>query len=369
MAVVFIAVSGPAMAASQVSFYGQSWFEMWWDKTDGVNNGTGFSDTDMRWQNDGAGVSRFGARFKDGAMSGNVELGMIDGRDNGYASVRTRQVWGEYDFGSFKLLVGQTYEKAFMPFLFGARGGQGTYRGEGGIGTRASMIRARFNAGPGELVVAAIDPNTGRGASAGFPAAPFSEIDVTMPRLEVGYDVKVSNFRIQLCGTYQTYNQVQVSTNKDWDITSYAIIGKVTASFGPLELAGGLYSGQNLREFGMGGTKAAWASQFDGTNLRVIDSDLFGWAIGAKFKVNDMFALSAGYGVTSQEQDPVTVGQTKEEDDDKGYHISAFITVAKNFDINLEYGVKDFGDKRAAGALPVDEGKAKYWGAEWILKF
>jgi hypothetical protein len=367
IAVAFMAVSGPAMAKSDVSFYGQSWFATWWDKTDATNNGTAFSDTDSQWITDGAAVSRFGARFKDGPMAGGIEIGLREGRENGYASTRTRQVWGEYDFGSFKLLVGQTYEKAFMPFLMGARGGQGTYRGEGGIGTRAPMIRARFNVGPGELVVAAIDPNTSRGTSAGFYAG--SEIDTGIPKLEIAYDAKVSNFRIQLCYSYQTYDQVQVSTNKDWDITSYALIGKVTATFGPLTIAGGMYTGENLREYGMGGTKGAYASQFDAANLRVIDNEQMGWALGAKFQVNSMFAVSAGYGEISQEQDAVAAGATAEEDDDKGYHISAFVNVAKNFDINFEYGVKDFEDARPAGGVAVDQGKAKYWGAEWILKF
>jgi len=377
IAAAFMVISVmPAAAASQVSFYGQSWFEMWWDKDDAISQGIGFNDTDLQWTTDGAQVSRFGARFKDGPMSGLVEIG-----HGGGTGIRTRHIYGEYDFGGFKLLVGQTYEKSFLPFLAGARGGQGTYRGEGGIGTRTPMIRARFAAGPGELSVAAITPTTSN--LPGGVAAASVETDTNIPRLELAYDVKVSNFRVQLVGTYQTYDIVQLSTNKDWDITSYAMIGKVTADFGPFSVFGGLYSGQNLQEFGMPGTKPAragtvplpllgaadWSCWFNGVNS-LVDTDYFGWALGVKFKVNDMLALSAGYGKISVERDSIVVGQTGFEDDDKGFHLSAFVTVAKNFEIDLEYGVKDWGNYTPAGTLTaIDEGKSKYWGAEWILKF
>jgi hypothetical protein len=362
IAAAYIAVSVmPAAAASDVSFYGQSWFATWWDKTDGTSNGTTFDDTAMTWQTDGAQVSRFGARFKDGPMSGLVEIGLGNG-----AGIRTRHIYGEYDFGGFKLLVGQTYAKSFLPTLYGARGGQGTYRGEASIGTRTPMIRARFNAGPGELAISALTP-TVTTYPAGFAAAFVEDIDSTMPRLEIAYDVKFGNFRLNLVGTHQSYEVVDTATNVGYDVTSYAVMGKLQAAFGPLSLSAGMYSGQNLKEFGMGGLPATATSTWNGT--QILDTDQFGWALGAKFKVNDMFAVAAGYGETDLSQPSGVAGVTDAEDTMKGYHLSAFVTVAKNFDINFEYGVKDWEDIRAAGGLPVDEGKDKYWGMEWILKF
>jgi len=358
-----VACAMPAAAASKVSFSGRANMITVWDKDDATRDGSNFNDTDMTWDEDGQ-TSAFSARFSDGPITGVAEFGMGSRITGATISVRTRHIYGEYDFGNFKLLIGQTYEASFLPFLYGWRGGQGGYRGEATIGTRMPMIRARFNMGPGELKVAGIY-NMGGAYPTGFLAG--RENDITLPKLEAAYSVKFENVKVDLCGTYQTYNIVQVSTNKDWDITSYALMGKVEASFGPLSVAGGLYSGENLGNHGMPG---ALAAGWDGVNQRILDAEQFGWSIGAKYVITPMFYFAAGYGETSMSRPSAVAGQTDYEDDSKGYTMHLGIEVAKNFSIKIGYGVRDEEDMRAAGAATAtDQGKRKYWGATWSMRF
>jgi hypothetical protein len=354
-----VAFTMPASAASKVSFSGMANFITLWDKDDAIRNGSNFNDTDMTWDEDGQ-TSRFAARFSDGPITGLVEFGMGSRINAATISVRTRHIYGEYDFGNFKFLVGQTYEASFMPFLWGFRGGQGGYRGEATIGTRTPMIRVRTNVGPGELKVAGIY-NKGGAYPTGFLAAATRENDITMPKLEVAYKAKFGNFGVNLCGSWQTYDIVQISTNKDWDITSYGLMAKVDTSFGPLSLAGGLYTGENLGNHGMGG---ALSAGWDGVNQRILDADQFGWSLGAKYTITPMFYFAAGYGETNMTRPSAVAGQTEFEDDSSGYTMHLGISVAKNFDMKLGYAVRDEEDTRAAGAaVATDEGKRKYWGA------
>jgi len=384
-AALVVAFTMPASAASKVTFSGRANVAYFWDKLDATaNRASNFNDTDGAFDEDGQ-TSAFSARFSDGPITGVAEFGMgsrITGSD---ISVRTRHIYGEYDFGSFKLLIGQTYEASFMPFLAGFRGGQGGYRGEATIGTRTPMIRARFNVGPGELKAAIITNkgnSTYRTTIAGAAHATYSgtpatiaagaETDVTLPKLEVAYSAKFANFGINLCANWNTYDIVQTSTNKSWDITSYAVMGKLDASFGPLQVFGGLYTGQNLSNMGMPGSSVA---AFDGVNMRVLDGESFGWSLGAKYQITPSVYFAAGYGETEITQESAVIGASEMQDDSSGYTMHFGITIAKNFDMKIGYAVRDNEDSRAAGTVvgvvPAarDQGKQKFWGTTFSMRF
>ena len=160
-------IASPALAVDW-NLYGSSRVQTWYtsrDYGDGLNPaGTDDEDAELQWGtgNGLANNSRFGARVKAENIRGRVEVQMkanSDGDPGSYISTESRLLWGEWDFGGGKLLVGKDYTP-ISQFVSGQAYDEdlGLLSIGAAYGNRISQIKLTF----GGLQVALIEPKTGQ---------------------------------------------------------------------------------------------------------------------------------------------------------------------------------------------------------------
>jgi len=318
--------------------------------------GTGFEDKDTRW--DLQGNSRLGAIVKAGDVGGGFEFGIygptLSNGDN--ERVRTRKLFGTWNFGAGTLLVGQNYTPTFIPQSNQVWGDDQDLFGTGGmIGScRKPMIQVSF-AG---LKVALVYPNADlwRG---------FADTDTKLPKIEASYAMKFGPAAITVYGGYNSYALVD-ATDKDWDVDSYLAGLAVNFATGPLFFKGNIWMGNNMGAYGYGYplavntyTGLAW------TDPEAYDADFMGYMLVAGFKMSDMVTFEAGYGAVKSEAD---CGVNSYEDTGRSYYINATINLAKGVMIVPEFGVVDHEDSKVNNRS-TDEGKLTYFGAKWQINF
>ena len=135
--VLVVAFTAPSFAA-EWSFYGSARVSMFWQNKDlGDTVGADGEDTDSDLNQSLQGNSRIGANVKAGDnLVGRFEYG---------TGVNLRLLYGEYDFGGFKLLVGQTYGPVNYFASNQVFGGDTDMLIYGGIyGQRNGMVRAKI---------------------------------------------------------------------------------------------------------------------------------------------------------------------------------------------------------------------------------
>jgi hypothetical protein len=116
LAVIAMVGAFTASAMADVELYGSARFRTYY--TDFDSGGAGAdSDKDLEWRM--GFLSRFGANFKSDKITGRFELdarpgsgastGFIesDSGSSQLGNMRLRHLWGQYDFGAGKLMVGQ----------------------------------------------------------------------------------------------------------------------------------------------------------------------------------------------------------------------------------------------------------------------
>lgn len=330
-----LAVGSNAMAADW-NFYGSARIEAFWSD---VEDSTGDSETNYSetLQTD----SRIGAKVKvSDTLAGRFEYGTDDGVAN------IRHLYGEWDFGSGKLLVGQT--DSLLKFGISNQ----VYDNNAGLkkygkvdASRRPMIRLTF----GGFQIAAISPNVDHDLD-GDDAT--DERQVVMPKLEAKYKLSMDSFSIEAAAGYQTYE-----IDDEFDVDSYilALAGKF--NFGPAYIAADAWFGQNVGPYGL-----ACAPDDDpaivGGELK--DNDAYGLVGVVGFQVNDMVTLEAGIGYVSTELD-----DADDEDEAMAYYVQAAFTLASGVTIVPEIGFLDAMDDMSGN----DEGDELYYGMKFQIDF
>ena len=354
--------------AAEWNFYGSSRMStVYYDKSKEVA-GIDFDDQDMTWTNQSN--SRIGAKVKaSDAVSGHFEFAVYSG------GVNTRLMFGEYNFGSGSLLVGQDYtpvdnilSSSIGALAYQITGYEAPQDGEGDaltIGSfyesRQPQIKLKF----GNLELAFIRMNTAAPEYVGAGAASaYTDSDTTLPKVEVSYKFKTDMFYLKPYGGYNTVDFSDPTTDNSETITSYVygVAGKV--NFGPMWVAANVYGSQNSGNFGTLNRRLADNATID-DNGNVEDSTTYGGQIIAGFKLSDMFAFEAGYSADSNEVD-VAGGTAKNKP--SHWYVNATLTLAPGVYIIPEVGYFDFGDLE----LPtgdVAQGDATYYGVEWKINF
>ena len=330
-------------------FHGSARMLTQWTEVDEARTGTGFDDSDLTWRLQGN--SRIGARVEAGDIDARFEFG-------GWEDVKLRILYGQWDFGPGKFLVGQgyppltymvsrqVYNQDWQMFPFG-----GVYSG------RSSMIRFRFGDFPNTFDVAFLQPSTRtRGLN-----APFAfETDTTIPKIEVSWGHVFGPVWIDLGVGYNTFD-VADDRDDENSIDSYLLTLGLMSIFGPFYINGNAYVGQNTGNYGMfveGDAFAHWNT----TKNRVEDTDSFGFLIIVRFDYSDMLTFETGYGYAVHEPDFPSDAQ---EDDVSAYYLHAFITLAEGVFIVPEIGKIDYGDT-STGA---DGGDEVYGAIKWQINF
>jgi hypothetical protein len=339
-------ITGSAYAADW-NFYGSARISTFYTSTDvnGVN-----SESDDQYEQALQGNSRLGAKVK---VSDELSAGFEYGASGGSANIR--HLYGEWNFGAGKLLVGQSYTPLNWFYSDQVYGVDNDLLAQGGIYSgREGMLQLTF----GGFKVALLAPDTSADLYTDDEDLTY-DTEVKMPGIELSYEMKMDNFGMKLGAGYQKFDTT-VGTVED-SVTSYVLALGADAKFGAFYVGGNVFMGQNAGNMiaidtdGSNDWEGGYAALTD-TGV-VVDNDAMGVIIAAGYTVNDMFNIEAGYGYVETEYD--VAASTK--DKAQSYYLNTTVTLAPGVFFVPEIGVID-GDE--TGSLKTD-----YFGVKWQINF
>jgi hypothetical protein len=348
-AIALVCFAVPAMAVDW-NFYGSSRMSTIYISDDYGDNTprytAGGDDKDARLNWTLQGNSRFGARVKAENLKARFEYG---------TGVNVRLLWGEWDFGAGKLLVGQDYSPTsqfISTSIWGNIAEDANILGTGTFyGSRNPQLKLSF----GGFQVALIENNNGDDLGSG------GDVDILLPKLEVGWGMAFDTWSFDLMGGAQTYEIQDVTTlsggTDDITVTSYVLGGKGAVSFGPATLKAAASYGQNAgNAWWADGSLGAGA--YDGDD-DINDNDAWQAAFVAVFSVSDMLAFEGGVGYRVDDLDKA------KDDKEMQVYVQAFITLSPGVYVLPEIGYIDHYNTNAG----VDDGSSFYGGAKWQIDF
>jgi hypothetical protein len=364
-ALLLVAFTAPAMAAEKkVSFYGDFRFNTYWYKMskDYVTNTLGLynpqekSESQLMYEPD-FGDSRFGARFAEGPLSANVELRPVS--DSIY-----RQWWGEYDFGSFQLLIGHTYTPACVAFDMSQFDSEsGVLYGDLMSRLRTNQIRITVPFAMGSFKIAAQN-NPENDAEFTGPAYTNYLKKLTLPEFEACLTVNAGPATVDLFGGYATYKYEDPAGGSE-SVNSNLWGAKVNVPFGPLYVTAEFYGAKNPANYGeLTSSSLHYTTKLiDTTTGQTNDSTLKGYGGLLGYKLNDMVTAEFGYFTEKVER------YAQESDDNGTYYLVFAVTPVKGLTIYPEIGVRDEKNIVAADGTKTKQGKRSYIGAYWKISF
>ncbi|MDH3576006.1 MAG: porin [Desulfobacteraceae bacterium] len=366
LAVIAMVGAFTATAMADVDLYGSARFRTYYADVDSGVAGVD-SDKDLEWRM--GLLTRFGANFRSDKITGQVELDARPGgagatgnieSDSGASrlgNMRLRHLWGQYDFGAGKLLIGQTwplYELQVSGLNYYS-GGLQKFGGWGYAVNRTSQLRLTF----GDFKLAFLSPDTSQTS----PSATFEEINTTFPKIELGYAMKMDTFTLNLVGGYQSYEiEDKDGTKRTEDISSWVLGARGTANFGPAYLGLSLSYRQNGGNYGVWTVSTKETAVFQGIDLK--DATAFGLEAALGWKINDMLTLEGSYAMLNSEQDTTA----NNEDDVMVWGLLAKITLAPGVYIIPEFVFQDNKDVVTDG-VTTDQGDATIFGVFWMINF
>jgi len=324
------------------------------------------SDKDLEWRM--GLLSRFGANFKSdkitgkfemdaragsGAATGNIEM---DSGSSQLGNMRLRHLWGQWDFGAGKLMVGQNtalYDMMVSSINYYSSGLQ-NFGGMAYEVFRTSQLRLTF----GDFKLAFLTPDTSKTS----PDPAFDNINTLFPKLELRYDMKLDAFALNFSAGYQNYKIENTTTRATEDISSWVLGFRGKANFGPAYAGLGLTYRQNGGEYGVLTVSTKETAVFQGNDLK--DATAWGVVAALGWKINDMFTLEGSYAMLDSEQDT----SLNNEDDAMVWGIIAKITMAPGVYIIPELIFQDNKDVSTNG-VTTDQGDATIFGVFWRIDF
>jgi len=230
----------PAMA--ETSFYGSARLATFYNSiTDAAGEDTMGFDEHMQAN------SRLGANFKNGDFAGKVEMGF--GEDGG--SVTTRLMYGTWNFGSGKLLVGQDYTR-YVALSNQAHGNDNGNIGYGALWDgRVAQIRVDMNNG---FYFAAIKPTGNVTNGNQDNVSDVLGKESYLPKLNLGYAGKAGSFGYNVGVVGQFYKDKTVAI--DENVTALMGYFNGTAAFGSTSLMFSTSYGTNVGNMGFSGRMA-----------------------------------------------------------------------------------------------------------------
>jgi hypothetical protein len=308
--------------------------------------------------------SRVGAQVKvSDAVTGVFEYGHT-------ATVNTRLLFGEWNFGAGSLVVGQDYTPV-LNIISNAVYSASTALDDLNMllyGSAYSGREAQLKLKFGGFQVALLQPSvafrTGvAGAVAGATTNPAgSTTEVGLPGIEAAYRFAQDNWWVKVTGGYQTFDLLPAGTGTaSLDIDSY--IGTIGAgvTFGPCSLSATAFGGQNVGNLILigvnSGNLTAGGQATYNAATGITNNDAFGYTLVGTYKINDMFALEAGVGGAETEYD--SAGSI--DDDVIAYYLQSTVTLAPGVMVIPEIGKIDY---EQAG-----QNEVTYVMAKWQINF
>jgi hypothetical protein len=356
--------------AAEWNFYGSSRMTtVYYDKSKEAvgditpGNPALFDDQDMTWTNQSN--TRIGAKVKaSDAVSGRFEFAVWA------PGVSTRLMYGEYNFGSGSLLVGQDYtpvdqilSNSIGALAYQITGTDPVADGEGDaltIGSfyesRKPQIKLKF----GNLQLAFIQMAT-------TTEDVYTDIDTTIPKIEVNYAFKTDAFSITPYAGYNSVEMANPATDNSITVDSYVVGAAGKINFGPMSVAANVFWAQNAQNFGRLNRGLYDGAVLNAAGTDTEDASTWGGQVIAGFKLSDMFAFGAGYSYDHNEVD--LAGGATGENDPSHWYVNATITLAPGVYIIPEIGMFDFGDDEVSNVATIDQGDCTYYGVEWKINF
>ena len=263
--------------------------------------------------------------------------------------VNIRQLYGEWDFGAGKFLVGQTYSPLNMSLSNQVYGSDEDLNSYGNpYAGRQAMLRLTL----GNFQIAGIEPDTDTLGVAG------ASTEVRIPKIEASYRLDLDKAYLLFAGGYQTYEIYDPATATAQDVDSYiaALGGHMT--FGPIYFAGNLYVAQNTGPYNLA-SAADDMPTLVGTNF--IDNESLGYILVGGMKLNDTLSFEVGYGYTQAELDQA--GSRK--DDVASYYLQSTVNLAEGVFFVPEIGVIDHKKDQTGMA----QSEILYYGIKWQINF
>jgi hypothetical protein len=365
-ALLLVAFCAPAMAAEKkVSFYGDFRFNTWWYKKsdnyvsnyEGLYNPNNKSYSELMFVPDYAD-SRFGAMFSEGPLSAQVEIRPT-------SDVSYRQWWGQYDFGSFQLLIGHTYTPACIAFSNSQFESEDIYvYGSFLSRLRTNQIRITVPFAMGSFKIAA--QNNPTGAPDYLGGAPTNiETKMTLPEFEGCLTLNLGPATLDLFGGYGTYKLTDPAGGFDQDVNSAIYGAKVNVPFGPMYFTAEYYGGKNPGNYAaVTSSVLNYGSMLINTATgQTTDSKLRGYGAVVGYKVSDMMTAELGYFTQKNER------YLQESDDNGAYYLDVAITPVKGLTIYPEIGCFNEKNLVLADGTKIKQGKRTYIGAYWKISF
>jgi hypothetical protein len=364
LAVIAMVGAFTATAIADVSLYGSARFRTYYADVDSGVAGAD-SDKDLEWRM--GLLTRFGANFKSDKITGQVEMdtrpgsagttGNIesDSGASGLGNMRLRHLWGQYDFGAGKLLIGQTwplYELQVSGLNYYS-GGLQKFGGWGYGVNRTSQLRLTF----GDFRLAFLSPDTSKEG-----LGTLTEVNTMFPKVELGYAMKMDAFTLNFVGGYQSYEIEDTTTKRTEDIAGWVLGARGTANFGPVYAGLSMSYRQNGGNYGVWTVSTKETALFQGIDLK--DATAFGLEAALGWKINDMLTLEGSYAMLNSEQDTTA----NNEDDVMVWGLLAKITLAPGVYIIPEFVFQDNKDVVTNG-VTTDQGDATIFGVFWMINF
>jgi len=352
-------MSGSAFAADW-NFYGSARVSTFYDKVESI--GTPGDTTSL---SEGLqGNSRIGATVKvSDELTGGFEYG---------TTVNVRKLYGEWNFGAGKLLVGQDYTPLNLMYSNQVYGADTDMLAFGGVYSgRAPMLQLTF----GDFKLAFVSPNTSitGNADGTTGAAPTTIIgataitEVKIPAIEASYKFALDNLTFDLAGGYNSFEVAANSTSAKHDVDAYVISLGATAKVGAFYAAADIFTGQNAGNLISIETNGLKAAAFDNTGwddgfatwdgAKIVDNDQTGYSILVGYAFNEMFTAEAGYGFVSTDS-----GTANTPDDEAAtYYINVTVNLAPGVFFVPEFGKID--------GKEIGDADYTYYGAKWQINF
>lgn len=337
MAVVIAGLFAMPLYASEWNFYGSARVSTFQTEID-ITPGADTEDFNLALQSN----SRIGAKVMvSDELSGAFEYGASGG------NVNTRKLYGEWDFGTGKFLVGQTYAPLNWFYSNQVYGVDNDLNAQGFIYSgRQGMLKLTF----GNFQVALLNPDK-NDLGTGFSA------EASIPAVEASYSHNFDFVTLEVAGGYSSYELN--SGTATFDIDSYVVALGAQFRFDQVFFNAAAFLGENagnLIAVSVDGDNA-WDDGYASiTGGRLYDNEVFGFGLVLGYKFNDMFTAEAGYGYTETDLDDGT-----NEDEVQAYYVNVTVHLTPGVFFVPEIGT--FDGKESGDAETI------YYGVKWQINF
>lgn len=336
VALAAVALMAGSAYAADWNFYGSARVQTFWYDVDVIDG----ADGNVQYNENLQSNARIGANVKvSDELTGRFEYGASGGNAN------IRLLYGEWNFGAGKLLVGQDY--APLNYLYSNQVGADDYNllAVGGVyAARQAQVCVKF----GDFKLAVLNPRTQITGTATVD-------QVVMPAIQVAYALNLDMVGLEFGGGYNTFD------TSAGDVDSYVLTMGAKLDIAGFFMKGDIYYGDNAGNILSMDHSGRIGQHFqdgfaDASGTEVLDNECLGFMLLAGYRINDMVTIEAGYGYAQSELD-----DADSKDQVTSYYINTTITFAPGVFIVPEVG---YVDGQETGEL-----ETLYYGLKWQINF